>query len=164
MELEEMREMLGAYKQLLEREKQLALEQHFQGFMGQLKIDDIKLKAELKNEFSSLIDILEQDLPMEQRMLSVVNSPFIWNVMQHKTSAKERELRRLTEEISSFIRGASQGAQTEQQFVQNLLANSLKEVAKSIESGEIKGAEHPVMAWIDSMKDGLSDIFSKGKI
>ena len=48
MELEEMREMLGAYKQLLEREKQLALEQHFQGFMGQLKIDDIELKKELK--------------------------------------------------------------------------------------------------------------------
>ena len=164
MELEEMKDMLGAYKQLLEREKQLALEQHFQGFMGQLKIDDIELKSELKIEFASLIDILEEQLPMEQRMLRVVNSPFIWNVMQHKTSAKERELRRLTTEISSFIKGASQGAKTEQQFVQNLLANSLKEVAKSIESGEIKGAEHPVMAWIDSMKDGLSDIFSKGKI
>jgi hypothetical protein len=164
MELEEMRDMLGAYKQLLEREKQLALEQHFQGFMGQLKIDDIDLKKELKIEFASLIEILEEKLPMEQRMLRVVNSPFIWNVMQHKTSAKERELRRLTDEISSFIKGASQGAQNEQQFVQNLLANSLKEVAKSIESGELKAADSPVMSWIDSMKGGLSDIFDKEKI
>ena len=84
--------------------------------------------------------------------------------MQHKTSAKERELRRLTDEISSFIKGASQGAQNEQQFVQNLLANSLKEVAKSIESGELKAADSPVMSWIDSMKGGLSDIFDKEKI
>ena len=48
MELKEMKDMLGAYKQLLEREKQMALEQHFQGFMGQLKIDNIELKTELK--------------------------------------------------------------------------------------------------------------------
>jgi|TARA_B110000285_G_scaffold68748_1_gene79053 hypothetical protein len=164
MELEEMRDMLGAYKQLLEREKQMALEQHFQGFMGQLKIDNIELKTELKTQFSSLIDLLEEKIPMDQRMLAVINSPFIWNVMQHKTSAKERELRRLTDEISSFIKGASQGAQNEQQFVQNLLANSLKEVAKSIESGELKAADSPVMSWIDSMKGGLSDIFDKEKI
>jgi len=159
-----MKDMLGAYKQLLEREKQMALEQHFQGFMGQLKIDNIELKTELKTQFSSLIDLLEEKIPMDQRMLAVINSPFIWNVMQHKTSAKERELRRLTDEISSFIKGASQGAQNEQQFVQNLLANSLKEVAKSIESGELKAADSPVMSWIDSMKGGLSDIFDKEKI
>jgi len=164
MELEEMRDMLGAYKQLLEREKQMALEQHFQGFMGQLKIDNVELKTELKTQFSSLIDLLEEKIPMDQRMLAVINSPFIWNVMQHKTSAKERELRRLTDEISSFIKGASQGAQNEQQFVQNLLANSLRQVAQSIESGELKAADSPVMSWIDSMKDGLSDIFDKEKI
>jgi hypothetical protein len=122
------------------------------------------LKTELKTQFSSLIDLLEEKIPMDQRMLAVINSPFIWNVMQHKTSAKERELRRLTDEISSFIKGASQGAQNEQQFVQNLLANSLKEVAKSIESGELKAADSPVMSWIDSMKGGLSDIFDKEKI
>ena len=132
--------------------------------MGQLKIDNIELKTELKTQFSSLIDLLEEKIPMDQRMLAVINSPFIWNVMQHKTSAKERELRRLTDEISSFIKGASQGAQNEQQFVQNLLANSLKEVAKSIESGELKAADSPVMSWIDSMKGGLSDIFDKEKI
>ena len=72
MELEEMKDMLGAYKQLLEREKQMALEQHFQGFMGQLKIDNIELKTELKTQFSSLIDLLEEKIPMDQRMLAVL--------------------------------------------------------------------------------------------
>ena len=67
-------------------------------------------------------------------------------------------------DIAGLVKGASQGAQNEQQFVQNLLANSLKEVAKSIESGELKAADSPVMSWIDSMKGGLSDIFDKEKI
>lgn len=163
MELEKMRDMLGAYRDLLEREKQMALTQHFEAFMEQLKIEDSQLKSQLKGDFSSLIDIMEKELTMDERMLEVVNSPFIWAVMQYKTSAKERELRRLTDEISKFIRGASQGAKTEQQFVQNLLARSLKQVAESIESGELKTADTPVMAWVDSMKDGLFDMFNKQK-
>ena len=43
--------------------------------------------------------------------------------------------------------------------MQNLLARSLKQVAESIESGELKTADTPVMAWVDSMKDGLFDMF-----
>jgi len=164
MELEEMRTMLGAYKKLLEREKQVALNQHFQAFMEQLKIEDIDLKKTLELQFTSLIEIMEKELSIDKRMLEIVNSKFIWAVMQHKTSAKERELRRLTTDISSFIKGASKGAKNEQQFIQNLLARSLKEVAASIESGELKTEDTPVMAWVSSMKDGLSEIFDKQKI
>ena len=164
MELEEMRTMLGAYKKLLEREKQVALNQHFEAFMDQLKIEDIDLKENLELQFASLIEIMDKDLSMDKRMLEIVNSKFIWAVMQHKTSAKERELRRLTTDISTFIMGASKGAKNEQQFIQNLLARSLKEVAESIESGELKTAETPVMAWVSSMKEGLSEIFNKQKI
>ena len=53
--------------------------------------------------------------------------------MKLKTSAKERELRKLTNDICNFIEGASQGAENEQQFIQNLLAKSLRDAAKTIE-------------------------------
>jgi len=164
MELEEMKTMLGAYKKLLEREKQVALNQHFHAFMEQLKIEDIDQKENLELQFTSLIEIMEKDLSIDKRMLEIVNSKFIWAVMQHKTSAKERELRRLTADISAFIMGASKGVKNEQQFIQNLLARSLKEVAESIESGELKTADTPVIAWVSSMKDGLFEIFDKQKI
>jgi hypothetical protein len=162
LDLEAMKTMLNTYKQLLEQEKQAALNQHFEDFMQQLAINDPE-KSLLRTSFFALIDILDSEGSLQERTQRMAKSDFIWDVLQLKTSAKERELRRITDEICDFIAGASQGAENEGQFIQNLLARSLREVATSIESGELRSSALPAITWIESLKLGLDAMF-KGKI
>jgi|TARA_B100000902_G_scaffold185906_1_gene178289 hypothetical protein len=161
MDLEKMKAMLDSYKVLLEQEKQAALKQHFIDFMAQLGITEADKLNQLEKSFFELIDILDFDDSLQSRLQGMARSTFIWDVLQHKTSAKERELRRLTDDICNFIAGASQGAENEQQFLQNLLANSLRQVAESVESGELKSSNVPVMTWVDSLKMGLDSIIKQ---
>ena len=154
-----MKTMLNTYKRLLEREKQAALTQHFEEFMAQLGITDSEQSQSLEKSFFSLVDILDSEGTLQERVQLMAKSDFIWEVLKLKTSAKERELRKLTDDISNFIEGASQGAENEQQFIQNLLAKSLRDVAKTIESGDIRSANAPHLAWIESLKVGLEALF-----
>jgi len=156
-----MKTMLNTYKKLLEQEKQAALTQHFQDFVEHLDITDSAQQEALQKSFFSLIQILDSEGSLQERVQLMAKSDFIWDVLQFKTSAKERELRKITDDICDFIAGASQGAENEGQFIQNLLARSLREVAQSIESGDIRASSVPSMAWIDSLKVGLDALFKQ---
>jgi vacuolar-type H+-ATPase subunit D/Vma8 len=156
-----MKTMLNTYKRLLEREKQAALTQHFEDFVSQLGITDAQQSETLQKSFFALVEILDSNGTLQERVQLMAKSDFIWEVLKLKTSAKERELRKLTDDICNFIEGASQGAENEQQFIQNLLAKSLRDAAKTIESGDIRSSNAPHMAWIESLKIGLEALFKQ---
>ena len=61
-----MKTMLNTYKQLLEQEKQAALNQHFEDFMQQLAISEPE-KSGLRNSFFALIDILDSEGTLQER-------------------------------------------------------------------------------------------------
>ncbi len=116
--------------------------------------------------FVQIINILEDDkLLLKDRLLQLVDSPFIYSILEHKNFAREREMRRLTLEISNFIEAASQGVTSNEQFLKNLLAQSLREAANSIQSDTLRSSDLSTnAAWVDALKVGLEIMASQQKI
>ena len=103
-----------------------------------------------------MIDILDFDDSLQSRLQGMARSTFIWDVLQHKTSAKERELP--TPMTLQLYRWSL--PRVDEQFT-NLLANSLRQVAESVESGELKSRSVPAMTWVESLKLGLDSIIKQ---
>ena len=165
-DINKMKQMLEAYRILLEKEKAMAMKDHFHTFMSQLEITDEQIVDKMEVGFTQIVKILEDDkLLLKDRLLKLVDSPFIYSILEHKNFAREREMRRLTLEISKFIEAASEGVTTNEQFLKNLLARSLREAADSIQSETLKASERPTNeAWVDALKLGLEVMATKQKI
>ena len=59
---------------------------------------------ELYDDFMKFIDTLDDsDLEINQKVLSIVKSSFFEKVLTFKNNAREKELRRLTINLSDFI-------------------------------------------------------------
>lgn len=162
----EMKAMLEAYRTLLEKEKRMAMDEHFNTFMNQLGIEDKKTLKKMKRGFERVVKILENDkIELKDRLIKLIESPFIYSLFEHKNFGKEREMRRLTLEISKFIEAASRGATNDEQFLRNLLACSLREAAETIQSETIKESELSTPeAWVDALKIGLEMVADKQNI
>ena len=161
-----MKQMLEAYRSLLEKEKEMAMQDHFNSFMKDLNITEPETLEKMNSGFVQIINILEDDeLLLKDRLLKLVDSPFIYSILEYKNFAREREMRRLTLEISNFIEAASQGVTSNEQFLKNLLAQSLREAADSIQSDTLKSSELSTnAAWVDALKVGLEIMASQQKI
>ena len=165
-DINKMKQMLEAYRTLLEKEKEMAMKDHFHEFMSQLEITDENTVNTMETGFTQIVRILEdEELLLKDRLLKLVDSPFIYSILEHKNFAREREMRRLTVEISKFIEAASQGVTSNEQFLKNLLARSLREAADTIQSETLKASEMPTNeAWVDALKLGLEVMAAKQKI
>ena len=79
--------------------------------------------------------------------------------MRLKTTSRERELRRVTKELSSFISNAAIDTQDEDTlFAQRLLSKTLRMVATEIEPKENRLPNQPMLdAWVEALRAGMED-------
>lgn len=157
VDAKDMKAMLEAYRTLLEKEKQMAMHDHFLKFMSHLGITEEPALNKMEKGFGKVLKILENDnISLKDRLLKLVDSPFIYLILEHKNFVREREIRRLTLEISNFIQSVSQGATNDEQFLRSLLACSLREAAEAIQSETIKESDLSTNeAWVDALKVGM---------
>ena len=96
-------------------------------------------------------------MSVKDRMVSIVESDFLFDLMRLKTASRERELRRITKELSAFIHTAAIDAEDDDsKFLKNLLTNSLRTIADEIDPKENRGVGQPMTeAWIEAMKEGM---------
>lgn len=156
-----MTSMLEKYRDILEKEREATLRHQFMEFIKRMEVSDTERAESLYGDFQSFMnDIEDEDAPLQERVTMAIQSDFLYQIMTLKNSSRERELRKITNELSQFIHKAAHNAETEQQFMRNLLSHSLKAVADEIEPKKQRQPGQSMHeAWADAMRLGM-ELFS----
>jgi hypothetical protein len=151
---------LSRYKDLLEMEREVTLKRQFKRFMNIIGIEDQKVVDNYFPSFRNTLVVMDnEDLSTKQRLISIVESEFLFDIMRLKTTSRERELRRVTKELSTFISKAALDTQDEDTlFAQRLLSNTLRVVATEIEPKENRQPNQPMLdAWVEALRAGMEE-------
>ena len=151
---------LSRYKDLLEMEREVTLKRQFKRFMNIIGIEDQKVVDNYFPSFRNTLVVMDnEDLSTKQRLISIVESEFLFDIMRLKTTSRERELRRVTKELSTFISKAALDTQDEDTlFAQRLLSNTLRVVATEIEPKENRQPNQPMLdAWVEALRTGMEE-------
>ncbi len=151
---------LTRYKDLLEMEREVTLKRQFKRFMNIIGIEDQKVVDNYFPSFRNTLVVMDnEDLSTKERLISIVESEFLFDIMRLKTTSRERELRRVTKELSTFISKAALDTQDEDTlFAQRLLSNTLRVVATEIEPKENRQPNQPMLdAWVEALRTGMEE-------
>ena len=156
----EQKDTLTRYKDLLEMEREVTLKRQFKRFMNIIGIEDQRVVDNYFPRFRTTLVVMDDDnLSTKERLISIVESEFLFDIMRLKTTSRERELRRVTKELSSFISNAAIDTQDEDTlFAQRLLSKTLRMVATEIEPKENRLPNQPMLdAWVEALRAGMED-------
>lgn len=157
--LTEMQKSLHDYRGFLETQRENTIKSQFQEFSESLGIVSTPETIEnLFESFEQVTEILESgDMTLRDRILKTLDSEFVSEVLTMKTAARESELRRMTSDLSEFIRDIPT-ASTDAQFIQNLMAKSLKTLSTEVSLEKESGNTYNE-AWIASLQAQAQEIF-----
>jgi DNA phosphorothioation-dependent restriction protein DptG len=155
---EDLKSMLASYSRLLEKERDTAVKGQFEEFMEQIGIED---PASIKTYFSSFNTMLStidtSEMKLHEKLRLCIESDFFYEVLTAKTSNRERELRKITSLLSDFIQTSADNSGSDEQFIQSVLAQSLRSAAEMIEMDrDEQGSINE--AWVEALRLGY-DIF-----
>lgn len=151
---------LDRYKDLLEMEREVTLKRQFKRFMNIIGIEDQRVVDTYFPSFRNTLVVMDNEkLSTKERLISIVESEFLFDIMRLKTTSRERELRRVTKELSTFISKAALDTQDEDTlFAQRLLSNTLRIVATEIEPKENRQPNQPMLdAWVEALRAGMEE-------
>ena len=128
-----MKDSLNQYQTFLENEREETIKTQFREFSQSLGITATpEIINTLFQNFEQVTILLEdKSVKLQDRIIDTLNSPFVQQVLTLKTAARESELRRMTSDLSEFIQRIPT-ADTDAQFIQNLMAKSLKTLASEV--------------------------------
>ena len=119
---------LSKFKVLLEREEEITIRNQFNSFMsGMITAEHGNNSDIYYKDFQKFVNKIDSN-----KVKEVVKSKFFHNVMCMKQNARERELRRVTYELSYFIEGLGHD-RTYYNSPQVVMAEVIREVADTIE-------------------------------
>ena len=99
---------LERYKVLLQMEREVTLKKQFERFMNTIGIKDAPTIDSYYPRFRDTVSVVEnEDMSIKDRMISIVESDFLFDLMRLKTASRERELRRITKELAHFMQTSS---------------------------------------------------------
>jgi len=159
--LDRMSSMLDSYKKLLERERDLVVRQQFNDFAKHLGLQEEEIETYYQS-FQTMLSEVDHDTPLSQKLKACVESSFFTDILTAKTSNRERELRKITHLLSVFIQKSADNSTSDEQFIQNILAETLRTAADAIQTEK---SEDQTLneAWLDSLKLGY-EIFLGRKL
>ena len=108
---------------------------------------------ELYTDFMQFIDTLDDnELEINKKVLLIVKSPLFAKALTFKNNAREKELRRLTINLSDFIRDLGHNRANLSTHPQNIVSKIIKEIANEIEPRKLKA---PKVSMNDAWRDTL---------
>jgi hypothetical protein len=158
-DIAQLQESLTQYKVFLESQRAETIKNQFREFSNSLGIvASPKIINSLFNNFEDVTGVLDDsDLSIQNRILKTLESDFVQQVLTLKTAARESELRRMTSDLSEFIRNIPT-ADNDSQWIQNLMAKSLKTLASEVSLQKESGDTYNE-AWIISLQEQAEEIF-----
>lgn len=157
--LSQMKESLNQYQTFLVNEREQTIKTQFREFSESLGIATSPETINgLFNHFEEVTDLLDnRSLRLQDRIIQTLDSKFVQQVLTLKTAARESELRKMTSDLSEFIQRIPT-ADTDAQFIQNLMAKSLKTLSSEVALQKELGGTYNE-AWINSIQEQASEIF-----
>ena len=155
---EDLKSMLASYSRLLEKERDTAVKSQFEEFMGQIGIEDADSIKNYFSSFNSMLSTIDKsEIKLQDKLRLCIESDFFYEVLTAKTSNRERELRKITSLLSDFIQTSADNSGSDEQFIQSVLAQSLRSAAEMI---EMDRDDHGSIneAWVEALRLGY-DIF-----
>lgn len=158
-DLSQLKESLSQYQGLLEQQREATIKSQFRDFSKSLGIvATAETINSLFHNFEDVNETLEDgELLLKDRIIKTLDSDFVQQVLTLKTAARESELRRMTNDLSNFIRDVPT-ADNDSQFIQNLMAKSLATLATEVSLQKDLGETYNE-AWIQSLQEQAEEIF-----
>jgi len=158
-DLSTFKESLSQFQSHLESQRAATIKGQFREFSQSLGIvadaDTINNLFESFEDISSTLE--DNQLKLRDRILKTLDSQFVAQILTLKTAARESELRRMTSDLSDFIRDIP-ATSNDSQFIQNLMAKSLKTLATEASLQKNLGKTYNE-AWINSLQEQAEEIF-----
>ncbi len=153
------KESLSQFQSHLESQRAATIKGQFREFSQSLGIvADAETINNLFESFEDISSTLEDNqLKLRDRILKTLDSQFVAQILTLKTAARESELRRMTSDLSDFIRDIP-ATSNDSQFIQNLMAKSLKTLATEASLQKNLGKTYNE-AWINSLQEQAEEIF-----
>ena len=148
MELGEIKSAIGRINALLVLEEDITIERQFTEFIeSKLPHNNEDKYEELFVDFKSFLNhfnVIEKSKTRDYK--DIVTSQFLNKIISYKSNAREKELRRLTIELSDFI--ISLGHNYDENHPKDYFANQLKSIAHQITPKESKSSKESMNdAW-----------------
>ena len=158
-DLSTFKESLSQFQSHLESQRAATIKGQFREFSQSLGIvADAETINNLFESFEDISTTLEDNqLKLCDRILKTLDSQFVAQILTLKTAARESELRRMTSDLSDFIRDIP-ATSNDSQFIQNLMAKSLKTLATEASLQKNLGKTYNE-AWINSLQEQAEEIF-----
>jgi len=158
-DLSTFKESLSQFQSHLESQRAATIKGQFREFSQSLGIvADAQTINNLFESFEDISSTLEDNqLKLRDRILKTLDSQFVAQILTLKTAARESELRRMTSDLSDFIRDIP-ATSNDSQFIQNLMAKSLKTLATEASLQKNLGKTYNE-AWINSLQEQAEEIF-----
>jgi len=158
-DLSTFKESLSQFQSHLESQRAATIKGQFREFSQSLGIvADTETINNLFESFEDISSTLEDNqLKLRDRILKTLDSQFVAQILTLKTAARESELRRMTSDLSDFIRDIP-ATSNDSQFIQNLMAKSLKTLATEASLQKNLGKTYNE-AWINSLQEQAEEIF-----
>ena len=158
-DLSTFKESLSQFQSHLESQRAATIKGQFRDFSQSLGIvADAETINNLFESFEDISSTLEDNqLKLRDRILKTLDSQFVAQILTLKTAARESELRRMTSDLSDFIRDIP-ATSNDSQFIQNLMAKSLKTLATEASLQKNLGKTYNE-AWINSLQEQAEEIF-----
>jgi hypothetical protein len=161
IDFEALTEMISKYRDLLDRERNNAFLQQFDQFLlDAANITDEDLRTTMTGRLNEVLSKLTQtELAPHEVLIEFFESEIIQDMIKSKSSARERELRQLTYEFGSFLQDAAYNANNDEEFLRNLLKQSLQKLSNDLEPRSIrKKGESMVDVWVRAMEESVYGI------
>ena len=158
MDFDKLHEMIGKYRILLDRERDNAFLSQFDSFLlDAAGIEDEEVRKEIAIRLHEVLkSLVSQDLSAGEILIEFFESEIIQDMIQTKNSARERELRQLTYEFGAFLQQASYSASTEEEFLRNMLRQSLQNLSSEIKPKEMRRkGESMIDVWVRAMEESV---------
>jgi len=160
IDFDDLSDMISKYRNLLNRERNNAFLQQFDQFLlDAANISDETLRNEMTARLNEVLTTLTQAaLEPHEILIEFFESEIIQDMIKSRNSARERELRQLTYEFGSFLKDAAYNSNTDEEFLRNLLKQSLQRLSSEIQPRDIrKKGESMVDVWVRAMEESVYD-------
>ena len=160
IDFDDISDMISKYRNLLNRERNNAFLQQFDQFLlDAANISDETLRNEMTARLNEVLTALTQAaLEPHEILIEFFESEIIQDMIKSRNSARERELRQLTYEFGSFLKDAAYNSNTDEEFLRNILKQSLQRLSNEIQPRDIrKKGESMVDVWVRAMEESVYD-------
>ena len=147
MEMQEVKGAIGRINALLSLEEDITIERQFNNFISnKLPNNNHDTTEALFSDFKIFLDDLDKVETDEKKYSEIVKNEFLDKIISYKSNAREKELRRLTIELSDFI--ISLGHNFDKNHPKDYFAIQLKNIANQISPKESKSSKESMNdAW-----------------